>query len=418
MKKLGGELQRSDLGTKTSEIEARKIFFQVIGEMVPSVHQTLFCPWIAEEPPPEELDRHERILDLRIRFALLHAKDPKAFKKAAGKLGSGTEARDTPFLAYFDLLHKSSASIARIAAKIEPELLPIKGTNGYNSIRTKRILKELIPDWKTINENGKAKKLCKSLENWGARFHLHDNWIFDAALEGFALIKADVIDRVNLPDDYLISDDTCFEFRNYVCNGAAWNLVPLHWTVERFYENAVPESGMPPNVAESELLFKFRWKVPGNDSDDGFDIEEYFNPLFHTKEMFVRSVEEKFWAAFCRYYLGKESRCVGRTGDIGLKIKDFEKRLDAFTKGVLEKVGKNSTVTPSVNDDSQFRWLVDRQINKLTWVELENKYGRDRKTIREGVERAAGLIGLTLRKEKRGRPKGSRTKRVGVGRVR
>lgn len=410
-------MQRTDLEVKTSEIEARTIFFRLIDEMVPWVHQSLFGPWKLEALPAEAVYDRGRISDRWMRLALIHTKDPSSYKLNLTALGCGSTVRDTPFMAYFEFLHKSAASIKKITTQVEEELIPINGTYAYNEIRMKFILERLIPDWNSLKSNAKARRLCSSLESWASQFNLRDDWIYDAALDGFALIKTGLVDKVSLPDHYLESTDSCRELRQYTLKGTAWNFVPMHWRISRFFETTRPETGIPVQIQETDLIFKFHWNTPGDHSNGGFDLEAYFNPYFQSKESFKRSVETAFWSKFLEFYSDKWSSCAGRTGDIGIRIKRFENKVEDFTNRVSNKVAVVSKNVPKIKNDSHFRWLIDHQINKLGWADLEAKYERDKKTIRDGVKRAADLTGLTLRKGTIGRPLGASTKLSGAGRV-
>lgn len=417
MLKLGGELQRAELALRTSEIESRKLFLKIAAEIFPSFHRSLLLPWNLRDLPGKVCTDDGTVGNFWMRLALLHAKQAGWYSLDLTKCGCGAGIRNSPFLAYFDYFHRNEAEFEQVLATAKAELDLDPTSVGYKDVLKRNAIKRFIPDWRTLKTRKDSAWLCKELERWANQFNFGDEWIFDLALDGLAMVKAEVVDKYRLSKKFLESDDNCWEFRRSISSGYVITGVLFDSAQTEIWDDANPRTGIP-NALSREWAFKYTWPLAVSPKHPGFSIDQSFNPLRDTKEQFIRSVEQEFWAKFTHYYGNKWVSCAGKTSEIGTKIRAFDNKLSKFVRESISKCKTFATRTPRKLDLTHFYWLVDYQLANLNLASLAEKYGRDRKAIKEGIEAVSNLIGLSLRSStRRGRPTGSKTKNSGRGRV-
>ena len=87
---------------------------------------------------------------------------------------------------------------------------------------------------------------------------------------------------------------------------------------------------------------------------------------------------------------------------------EFEAELAEYRQRVEELAERRGSKAPRKRTPAEhFRWLVQYQIDGLSYAKIAEEHGKRRTTVSEGVQSAAALIELSLRPPKRGRPPGS-----------
>src|SRR5687767_4992857 len=104
--KLGGELELINADIRTSTIEARQLFLNLILEMKPEVVFELFGLFNVKAIP-EKLKNNPIDFEIIARICLMHTKLPHLFSTNLDDLGFSSDIRNTPVLAYFDFIFQN-----------------------------------------------------------------------------------------------------------------------------------------------------------------------------------------------------------------------------------------------------------------------------------------------------------------------
>lgn len=403
--KLGGEFELKDVDVKTSTIEARKLFLELIIEMRTDVVADLTRLFNSESIPSEELEKPAR-LTLYKKLFLLHTKEPSCYSADLTELGFKPDVRKTPVLAYFDFIFKNQTEFDELFKESEIEWQKFS-PNSYPESVAESAIEKLIPDWKTLKTKKDSEWLCSELSEWAEKWNLKDEWCLDFALDCLKTFKSRFVDRLRLPDNYLQTND----FYSI-------------WELDQFQRNAMASRRSLADFWKENLdNYWFTSKIPNypvlnyvwnEKTDTGrkelFTVEGHYNPLTSSPDEFRKKTEEQFWDKFFGHFSERRFSFVGNTQLLIDELKKFQKCVNNCISKV-ETVMKPfvQRTTRKKSGDKHFRWLVDYQISGKSFNKLSAEEGVDRKAIMDGIKGVAEIIGLTLRKPtKSGRRQGSK----------
>lgn len=265
-----------------------------------------------------------------------------------------------PFISFLDANQDDILSIRR---NIEGAPFP-----------TDTAIRIVVYGWSALKHRDTASELCDAFSEWGNRWNLTDEWCLNHAV-------------LTLREQHL----SCLS-----------SGMPHPRFTEEAWRTAGFELESDAIFTQAEIIQSFRRKglheFTFNHGQISFTVE---GPVFKPDIQFKQEVKQEFQALD-----GPTFRSAG---------KSLQHRLSDY----LEKVRKarndlNLTAPPSWRkSDQHSEWLVDYQLAPCkTYRQIAREVNKDEKTIREGILRAASLIGLTLRSseaDKRlGRPKGAK----------
>ena len=85
---------------------------------------------------------------------------------------------EMPLVFYFDYISSKKNEFEKLSEQVEKERKRYKSYVEEEKI-TDDVLKLLIPNWKTLQEDKKATELCNSLANWSKEYNLFEDWVLD-----------------------------------------------------------------------------------------------------------------------------------------------------------------------------------------------------------------------------------------------
>ena len=283
---------------------------------------------------------------------------------------------------FTQLLERSEHVISVIAEEVEASIPKEAYILRQPKFIRETALKRLTPNYLSLETIEGSAPLCQALESWALEHNLGDDWCLDDALE--ALRTFEVADEKTmalalLPDIHYLIDVWKRSWQNAVLER---RLSGLH----RLYQSSA--------AVEEHNAFSFRFRYETLE----FEVS---GPFYKSPSAFRQEVEVQF-------------RAVG-----GSRIRGARKYLDHRLREYFAEVDKVKIeldlVTPPSwrKADDFFTWLVDYQLPPCkTYRQIAREVKKHEKTVREGIQRVASLIGLTLRSsdaDKRlGRPKGAR----------
>lgn len=401
--KLGGEYELKDVEVKTSTIEARELFLELIWEMKPDAVIDLIRLFNLDSIPSEWNDNPECV-DLCAKLFLFHTQYHQFYSTDITTLGFKEDVRNTPFLAYFDFILKNQSELNDLVKKSKENLKQFTHKPKKHLI-INSALDQLIPSWNNLKQRKDSKWLCKTLIEWSEKWNLTEDWCLDFALECLKSCKINLIDRFQIPENYLStrSFGLLREYNNFWQSGAAWNfaLGKQIWANQDNYAIAYKMPDYPE--------FNFIWR--NEDSVQIFKVTGTYYPLNTLEENFRSRVEEEFWGKFFDYYKYKQHLLVGNSKFTFSTFERFQWELERYIKKVEKKIKPfvNKTVSKK-GGDKHFRWLIALEIPPLAATSNLSKInGVTEKAVDDAVKRVASLIGFTRKTvKKRGRPKGSK----------
>lgn len=272
---------------------------------------------------------------------------------------------DIAYHPFVSFLYAHQDEILSIKRNIEPAPFP-----------TDTAIRIFVYGWSALEHRENASVLCNAFAEWGNRWNLTDEWCLNHAV-------------VTLRDQHLS------------CLGSG---MPHPRFTEESWRTALfwPESEAI--FTQAEILQSFGEKGL---HEFTFEYEQMRfaveGPVFKPDGQFKQEVRREFKA------LG------------GPTLRGAATSLEHRLRDYLEKVGKARSALDLKESslrwaaEDHFNWLVHYQLPACkTYREIAREIEKDEKTVREGVQRAASLIDLTLRSSEAdkhlGRPKGAKDK--------
>ncbi|MDQ3129955.1 MAG: hypothetical protein M3Q99_04235, partial [Acidobacteriota bacterium] len=199
--KLGGEYELKNAEIKTSKIEARKLFLELICKFKSDVVIDLMRLFNSDSIPVEFSNQIESN-EICMKIFLLHTQYHSCYSIDLSKFGFKTDVRNTPFLAYFDFVLKNQLELDDLVKKGEIHWKGITNTPDKRLIEN-WALEQLIPNWNTLKLRNDSAWLCKTLTEWSEKWNLTADWCLDFALECLRVCKVELIGEFQLPENYL-----------------------------------------------------------------------------------------------------------------------------------------------------------------------------------------------------------------------
>ena len=404
--RLGGELELKDVDVKSSTLNARQLFLELIWEMKPEAVLDLLRLFNYESLPLR-LQESQQPVNFATRLFLLHLKYYQFYSTDIFKYDFKADVRQTPLLAYFEYLFINQTKFETLL-KDSKKYWSDRASNPQPSLIIDKALVDLIPDWRALQSNPDANSLCSLLIQWAEKWNLNEEWCLDFALEVLKRFKIDLIDKLSLKvellEDFSITLDDYEQFQN---EGIAWQQALLNLR----FGNARTKYIHPIQIPKSPE-FKFIWTQQTNRQRVSiFEVKDNWSPTIFTKETFKKRLEKQFWSEFLNYFAKKPDSLVGQISEVSRKLNEFQKRLDKYISKV-EPLYKNVTIPTIVKKggDKHFRWLISYQIPPVKgYEELSKENSVTRKAISDAIKDASKIINLALRQAKKsGRPKGAR----------
>lgn len=290
----------------------------------------------------------------------------------------------TCYSPFTELLELKKGIIAATCSEIDTNLPKENYILRQPKFIRERALERLLPNYHSLERIDGADRLSQELANWGVEHNLKDDWCLNDALE--VLRTFDVADGKSLalmllPDFHYLAD---VWNRSWQSAALERRLLGLH---TRFQANSAVE-------ARDALLFRFKYE------ELAFEV---FGPFSKSLASFREEVQNEFTK-------------VG-----GRNVRGARKHLDYELGGYLETVEKvrvelDLIAPPNWRKANDFfKWLVQYQLPPFkTYRQIAREEKKDDKTVSQGIQRVATLIGLTLRPNEAdkhlGRPKGSKDK--------
>lgn len=445
--KFGGDYELKNVDIKTSTLEARKLFLNLIWEMKPKAVLDLTRLFNIDSHPDEWLKKpfgwQEDNYEIRYakRLFLLHTKEPNRYSFDLTRLGIKSNARQTPVLAYFDFLFKNQAELDKLTIESEKKW-NLFTHNPKQKLITARALEMLIPDLKTLQLKEGSEWLCENLIGWAKKWNLKDDWCLDFALSCLHIFKTELIDELRLREDYLENGKNLSlrELNKFCRDGAAWktaisllshNNVDNHLIVPSKYSHNQEIEGKLltiPSKYPNYPMFKYVWEEETNrETKEIFEITNYFNPFAGRKEKFRKDIEKDFWRTFFEHFQEDKTDFTGANGNnwkvclgepkwtkfmgnpkkIVEEHKKLHKCIDEYILRIKKTIKRDAVKTFEKREgDKHFRWLIEYQIPKVkTFEEIANKEFVDRKAVSRDIRGVAKILILKLHLPSRGRPK-------------
>lgn len=405
--RLGGELELKDVDDKTSTLNARQIFLDLVWEMKPEAVLDLLRLFNYESLPLRFQESQE-LVNFAARLFLLHLKHYQLYSVDLSEYDFKADVRQTPLLAYFEYLFINQTKFEKLL-KNSKKYWTDRTSNPQPLLITDKALVDLIPDWKTLQSNPDAKFLCSLLLQWAEKWNLNEEWCLNFALDVLRRFKTELVDNLSLNIEFLEENSTfsLYEYEEFQDEGSAWKLALFSLK----YENAGKTHNYSAQIPKPQE-FKFIWTQEIKRKRVAvFEIKDNWSPLVLSKETFKKRVENQLWSKFFSYFAKKLDSLAGKISEVSGKLNEFQKRVNKYTSKV-ESLYEN-VATPTVlkkGRDKHFRWLINYQIPPVkSYEQLSKENSVTRKAISDGIKSASKILGLTLRQtQKSGRPKGAK----------
>ena len=289
---------------------------------------------------------------------------------------------ETCYLPFLELLQQNEHALAALYKEVERSIPAEAYILRQPKFIREKALKLHIPNWQSLEKIESASKLRQALENWTMEHNLTASWCRDDMLKVLRTFEVSDDKRLALT---LLPDRHCLNG----LIGQSWHSAALERHLSGLH--SIFQSSM---AVEARHTFLFRFSF----EEVTFEVS---GPFYKSPTAFRQEVENHFKAAN------------------GPKLRGARKHLAYELGEYLEKVGKintelNLTLPPGLRKaDVYFTWLVDYQIPPgKNYRQIAREASKDEKTVREGIQRLASLIGLTLRSNEAdkhlGRPKGAK----------
>lgn len=398
--KLVGELELKDVDIRTSTIEARKLFLNLIWQISPETVIDLMRLFNIESIPTE-WQENQQTIDSTKRLFMFHTQNHYCYSTDLTKYGFKSDVRKTPVLAYFDFIFKNQAEFDELLEKSE-EYWKTVTPDHYTDLITGRAIEELIPNWQALKSKSGSEWLCSELSKWAEKWNLTDDWCLDFALDCLKNFKIKLIDQYQLPNNYIQGNDnySLWELNSFWYRGKAWehSLSDADWQdVDRqWFVITMPDYP----------LLQYIWNVEGKEI---FRIEGKYIPLLGHPDDFRERTDKQFWSKFFEYFSEKQHLLVENNKLLTDELRKFQQCVnDHISKARIKLEPYSQDAVIKRSGDLHFRWLIEYQIPPFkSYHKLSEEHGVESKAIRYGIESVSNLLGLTLRPAKRtGRPKG------------
>lgn len=400
--RLGGEFELKDVDIKTSTIETRKLFLELIWEMTPEAVVDLMRLFNIESIP-EDWREVPKQIDFSAKFFLLHTQRNYLYSADLTEFSFKSDVRQTPVLAYFDFIFKNQAEFDELLEKSEKFWKEFTPDNYYTDLITRRAIEELIPNWQTLQSKNGSEWLCSELSQWAEKWNLKDDWCLDFALDCLMNFKIGLVDKYPLPDDYFQTDDlfSLWELNKFWHNGKAWAF-SLRDFDDQYFDNLLAVS----KIKDYPSL-QYIWT---ENSKEIFKVEDIYNPLITSPAEFREQVEKQFWSKFFEYFSGRQYSFVGNSKLLTDELKKIQNRVRTHISKAEAKMKPFAQRTVKKRSgDLHFRWLVEYQVLGKSFNTLAKEKGVDRRAIMDGIKDVSKIIGLTLREPtKHGRKQGAK----------
>lgn len=370
-RRFGGEYELVADENRTSTITARILFWELV---------LIKCPQVAFDL-------------LGFISSETELQKPNKFQK------------NTPLSSYFEFVFKSSRLLNSSLKGSERKSKEFNLQPSEREIR-KSALKNLTPKWELLQENSEAKSLCLLLEQWAQKWNLTDDWCLNFALDVLRDFTLGVFDSLKFTTQSIQNVEEIFcssTLRQYETVNA-WNKV-----LESYLSDIPLQSSKDfYRMIEKYPVFKFSWEE--------IEVNEKWEPLFYSKEKFIQQVELELWIKFLNKYVNNPQLLVGMMPNLKDLLESFQNQLDDYVQRIETIHKRKAKKTPQKDKgDAHFHWLIDFQIlhKEVSKIVEEDNQDRKYKTIKQGLERTAEMISLTLRpaQSKRvGRTKGLKEK--------
>lgn len=268
-----------------------------------------------------------------------------------------------PLVKFLDAHQDDILSIKR---NIEPHPFPIESA-----------IRMFIHGWSSVKHQGTAAQFCDALSEWASGWNLTNEWCLNHAV-------------VTLREQHLSCLGSGMPHARFT-EGA--------WRTE-FFEPDSEAIFTQAEIVQSfrhESLHEFTFKH----EDVRFTVE---GPFFRPVVQFKQEVRKEFEARGGRAFRGAE--------------KSLQHQLRIYLDAVGTVTKERNLEEPPVRwaAEQHCFWLIEYQLAPCkTYRQVARDVKKDEKTVREGIQRFASLIGLTLRTseaDKRlGRPKGAKDKK-------
>jgi hypothetical protein len=283
-----------------------------------------------------------------------------------------------------NLLETNASPIGLISESISAAIPKANYILRQPQFIRERAVRRFIPNVRSLKSNEAAQPLLEALNNWAQNNNLMDGWCRDHALATFR--AWDVADDKNLAIALAREHDThCLRAvvkKSWLRALVERQLSGLTIQFQSFAE--VEERGVFSFTFQHE---KVEFSVPG--------------PFSRSRSEFRRQVQQAFEA-------GGGGTIRGARKVLQSQLQSYLQQVDKVTEelGLVESRSRWAV-------DEHFKWLLEYQLPPVkTFRELGREFHKDEKTVREGIRKAAQLVGLSLRsadRDKRlGRPKGAK----------
>jgi hypothetical protein len=274
------------------------------------------------------------------------------------------------------LLARNEDLIASLCHSLESEIPEEAYILRQKKYIRERAIERLIPNWLSLQQRDGADSLRVAIEDWALNHNLRADWCLDHAIDFLREFEGSEYKEwaSSVPNVVLLRDLVRRAWQSALVNRHCHALgVQYQSNVE------VEERGAFSFVFESDRI---RFEVPGP-----------FNKFIPA---FKEEVEKTFVALAGPSIPGARKSLRHR---LAMYLEEVER--------VRQELGlKKPPVRWAAGE--HFNWLINYQIPPCMNYRQIAGVDKDEKTVREGIEDVARLVGLTLRRSKAGRPKGSK----------
>jgi hypothetical protein len=289
----------------------------------------------------------------------------------------------TAYQTFCELLAANEGVIAALCESLESEIPEEAYILRQPKFIRERAIKTLLPNYRLLQQVEGATPLRQALERWGLDHNLSDDWCLDHALASF--------------QEFDGSDDKNLAFALWRNNQDPHYLLGL---AKESWSWAVHDSCDP----------------LGAQFESNMRVEEYGGYSFSfVHESLPFSVTGPFFKSPAKFKQEVEDRFKALGGPA---IRGARKALKFQLGEYREQVAKarrdlNLEAPPVRWAEDHFRWLIKYQVPPcMKYREIAKEIRKNDKTVSEGIQDVARLLGLTLRSSEQdkhsGRPKGVR----------
>ena len=293
---------------------------------------------------------------------------------------------NTAYQPFHELIAENESAIASLCKSVESEIPEEAYNPRQPDYIREQAIQRLIPNLYSLQKVEGANPFWQALETWAIEQNLTDEWCVNHAMAFFRAFDGSDDKKLAFALWRDMQDEHCL--RGLVGKSWLWAVHKgCNALVTQFMSNIkIEEYGIYSFTFVHETL---TFTVTG--------------PFYKSTSKFKEEVEDTF-------------RTLGGTTIRGArKALDYQQRL--YLEEVAKAMKELKLEEPPVRwaADDHFRWLVNYQIPPCTnYREIGRSVGKNEKTIREGIQDVAKLIGLNLRSPDSdkyvGRPRGAKDK--------